>query len=171
MLFPVPQTYVGDIFKFGQYGIMPPLLMSSFNTLPATYHSSVPPANKLHRPNSPRMFSNVTFPNLFRLLEFVQVPSRFAGTDTYLSANTPTGAYGFNAVATGSVPAQHHLHPPYNRVSRYRDPGKVNINTISDPTILAGILNGGPTAPVGASTTTIVQNYWYKLVKSRRGFR
>lgn len=58
-------------------------------------------------------------PHLYRLFDFVHVSSRFAGTDTYL-----------NPVVFQS--GSHDFHPPYNKVSRYREPGKININTIFD---------------------------------------
>ncbi|MGI9516624.1 MAG: hypothetical protein ACR2NP_06255, partial [Pirellulaceae bacterium] len=45
------------------------------------------------------------------LLDFVRVPSRFAGTQRYLNDSGT-------------------LSPPFNILSRYREPGKININTM-----------------------------------------
>jgi hypothetical protein len=92
---------------------------------------------------------------LYRLLEYVHVPSRFVDTETYLApASAPLG-----------------FLPPFNKVSSYRDPGRVNINTIPGPPgpaaplvnpIWTGILNPGamPTAP-GPT--------WQQIIASRRG--
>ncbi len=127
--------------------------------------------------------------NLCRLLEYVQVPSKFVGTETLLGPSTlnssgftngimtagatvgtenvtsqlqtlligdyqpnpktPTGGqhWVWNEVngtgapvpvpyGLGSTPFQTMVLPPYNRVSEYRDPGRVNINTIVDPPVL-----------------------------------
>ncbi len=52
--------------------------------------------------------------DLHKLLEYLEVPSRFIGTDEYF---TP-------AVAQSIL-------PPYDRISRYRYPGKLNLNTIA----------------------------------------
>src|SRR5690606_30584894 len=70
-------------------------------------------------------------PNLANILEYLEVPSHFVGTETVLDAQT------FQWDGTGTEPAETlGLHPPFNAVSNYRDPGKVNINTI------AGRFNG-----------------------------
>ncbi|MEL7497568.1 MAG: hypothetical protein AAFN77_08155 [Planctomycetota bacterium] len=52
-----------------------------------------------------------TEPEFFRILEYTEVPSRFIGTEAPLSAS----------------PA---LRNPYNFLSRYRVPGKVNLNSV-----------------------------------------
>ncbi len=68
------------------------------------------------------------FAEAYRLLEYIEVPSRFVGT---------TSQFLPNAVA------QH----PFNEISRYRVPGKVNLNTIppTDATssLIWEIINGG----------------------------
>ncbi len=57
---------------------------------------------------------DAAFPRIPRrlsaLLDYVRVPSRFAGTRTHLNSALP----------------------PFNILSRYREPGKINLNTISD---------------------------------------
>jgi hypothetical protein len=80
-----------------------------------------------------------------RLLDYLHVPSRFLGTDTELNPVT---------MSTATVG----LRPPFNRVSNYRDPGKVNINTIYNEAVWDAILDGhaGP--------------LWAQLVESRRGW-
>ena len=114
--------------------------------------------------------------NLFRLFEYVQVPSRFVGTDTVLSpvgsnygvmnsttqtlasppvkptlltgdavpgGTPPTWSAPTNPTYTlGSSPTGTYLRPPLNKVSEYRDPGRVNINTVQDARVWQGVLNG-----------------------------
>lgn len=68
-------------------------------------------------------------PHYYRILEYVQTPSRFVGTDTMLTAeifNDPVG----NDITSPQDPRAS-FRPPYNRVSRERDPGKVNLNTVT----------------------------------------
>jgi hypothetical protein len=72
---------------------------------------------------------------LNRLLDFIHVPSRFAGTTDVVA---PLDAFGASSLP---ATAPHYLHPPFNQVSRFRDPGKVNINTIYDPAVWQGILD------------------------------
>ena len=69
--------------------------------------------------------------DLWRLLEFVEVPSRFLGTEYVLDANTFDGKQPDDL---GSY------NPPYNRLPRYRNPGKVNLNTISDPRVWEALM-------------------------------
>ncbi|HWA99747.1 MAG TPA: hypothetical protein VG713_14690 [Pirellulales bacterium] len=86
--------------------------------------------------------------NLHRIFEFVEVPSRFSGTADFL---TGQGALGINPVAsqaTATGPSSYVEAPqaaalaamsplvpftaPFNTISRYRVPGKININTLVD---------------------------------------
>jgi hypothetical protein len=67
-----------------------------------------------------------------------------------------------------AVGLTHQLHPPFNRVSRFRDPGKVNINTILDPFVWQGIIDEEQTAtqaPAGAPW----RNVWNAICQSRFG--
>ena len=58
------------------------------------------------------------FADAYRLLDYLEVPSRFVGTESYYLTNDSSGVIQ-------NVP----LHP-FNTISRYRVPGKININTI-----------------------------------------
>ncbi|MGL6227456.1 MAG: hypothetical protein ACRC10_12625 [Thermoguttaceae bacterium] len=73
--------------------------------------------------------------NLGALLEHVQVPSRFMGTKLWLD---PSGA------------------DPY-AVSLYREPGKINLNTVNEPTFLA--MMGGRGLPEVGRTPTWTREY------------
>ncbi len=116
------------------------------------------------QPGNPYMTVNVPFPhllNLFpsgppgdenddeelhRIFEYLHVPSRFVGTGTWAN---PTAA----ANSTG-----HAFHPPFNRISAYREPGRINLNTIYSRQVYDGLMNDGP----GAS--------WLQFLRSRRGY-
>lgn len=81
-------------------------------------------------------------PYFYRLLDYVQVPSRFVGTETYLKPTNFVNRTLLGEQQYGSI-----LHPPFNKVSTYREPGRVNINTIPADTtnvsvVWNGILNG-----------------------------
>jgi hypothetical protein len=58
---------------------------------------------------------------LINLLDFVRVPSRFAGTQIHLNGSQT-------------------LFPPFNALSRYREPGKINVNTAAGDAVLNGWL-------------------------------
>lgn len=63
-----------------------------------------------------------------KLLDFVEVPSRYVGTERYFDSDpaTPLPIFG--------------LAPPFNNISRFRTPGKVNINTIFDSDLWKDVL-------------------------------
>jgi hypothetical protein len=72
--------------------------------------------------------------NFYRVLEYLQVPSRFVGTETMLNPKF------FKASNANLAP----FLPPFNSVSNYRDPGLVNINTMTAQEVWNAIVNGGP---------------------------
>ncbi len=88
-----------------------------------------------------------------RILDYVSVPSWYAGTE--IQAN-PTLA--FDDTINPTTGNQHWFHTPYNRISTYREPGKINLNTIFSPEVFSGLMNGR-TAPT-----------WAHFVQSRRGY-
>ncbi len=68
--------------------------------------------------------------NLTVLLDWLEVPSRFMGTQKWLNPQ-------INYVQ--QMPELRSFAPPFNKVSRFRDPGKVNINTIPDQLVWQAI--------------------------------
>lgn len=86
-------------------------------------------------------------PRLFRVMDYLEVPSRFIGTETYLNpahfAQLNNGL-GFN--------------PPFNWVSHYRYPGKINMNTVFDQRVWNGVVQ-----------TYVGQMPYSKLRESREG--
>jgi len=63
---------------------------------------------------------------LYRVLEYLHVPSRFVGTEMWLNP------FSFGQAVTDVTDPRLNRQPPFNRISAYRDPGQMNLNTISD---------------------------------------
>ena len=91
--------------------------------------------------------------NFYRLLEFVRVPSRFTGTELQ----------GDPQIFEGTAGGDHQFHPPFNLISRYWEPGRMNINTVASPDVWEGFMNYFP----GFSGASFFEN---SLVASRRGY-
>ena len=85
-----------------------------------------------------------TTTQLARILQFVGVPSRFVGTTTPIDP----------AVAATGV---HLFHPPFNQIPTYREPGKINLDTIYNQEVFNALMNGS-SAPT-----------WSNFAPSRRG--
>ena len=85
-------------------------------------------------------------PNFYKIMDYLEVPSRFLGVDTTL---TPT------ALARN----------PFNYLSRYRVPGKINLNTIYDEKIWNGLMND-----IGGTNFASMNGCtWMDFQASRRG--
>ncbi len=69
-------------------------------------------------------FQKKESPHLYRLLDYVEVRSPFVGTEL---------AVDRRAFGDFSSPGTNGYRMPLNYVSRFRNPGKVNVNTIRDP--------------------------------------
>lgn len=94
-------------------------------------------------------------PYFYRLLEYVHVPSRFVDTETYLNP-------------TAVPPTPPYFQAPFNKVSNYREPGRVNINTIP------GLASGSVTSPIWNGILNGIGGVapgptWTQVVASRRG--
>ncbi|MFP6751752.1 MAG: hypothetical protein VB855_08755, partial [Pirellulaceae bacterium] len=141
---------VGSYVKGQNDGMnnIPDAVNSRFGHLMNFFESSMDPAN------DPAL-------QMHRLLEYTHVPSRFAGTQKWFRPDLfqPKLAVG----------EDHHLHPPFNWVSMFRDPGRVNLNTIFDPAVWESILDGhqGPRFYGSASVNPRVA---HSIVDSRRGY-
>ena len=94
-----------------------------------------------------------TSPHYYRLLELTHVPSRFVGTHTWFNPQN----------FSGSAQGTELFHPPYNKVSNYRDPGKINLNTIYSRDVFMSLMKNYP--------SMATQNFWDKFVRSRQGVK
>jgi len=91
-----------------------------------------------------------------RLLAYVGVPSRFANAQLQMRADL-AGAAGGN----------HYFHTPFNRISRGREPGRINLNTVTSADVLFGALNMYM-SPL-QQNSQLNSAFWDKFVRSRRG--
>jgi hypothetical protein len=64
-------------------------------------------------------------PNFHRILDYVHTPSRFVATDTLLNPVAFSAA-----TVTSPDDPRSGMAAPFNRVPDYREPGKVNLNTV-----------------------------------------
>jgi hypothetical protein len=94
--------------------------------------------------------------DLHHIFEYLHVPSRFAGTTIELDANI---------FQQGSAPGTEHFKPPFNVVSRYREPGRVNINTIYSRQVFDAVFG-----PIQNDDDGEKQPSFEDLVESRRGY-
>lgn len=105
--------------------------------------------------------------DLYRIFEFVDVPSRFSGLSEMLR---PSAFNATTGTATNNIfgwdqnsPPQRNFSPPFNYLSKFREPGKVNINTVFDDGSTWKALLGGFANYAGAPS-------WDKVQQSRRGY-
>ena len=91
---------------------------------------------------------------IHRVLEYLQVPSRYVGTEIQVH---PQLAVGGN----------HPFNPPFQRISRRRDPGRINLNTIFSKAVFEGLMNDPSASGRGPWYPQIT---WAKFVTSRRGY-
>jgi hypothetical protein len=82
-------------------------------------------------------------PSLHRVFDYLEVPSRFIGTESYV--NPATFANDDHDVSFG-------LAAPFDTISNYRYPGKININTVLDPKVWNGLMGGYATDPFSGVT-------------------
>ncbi|MCU0963096.1 MAG: hypothetical protein MUF48_23640, partial [Pirellulaceae bacterium] len=111
---------------------------SRSSRLPYEY-AITPPVDPTYAPGAPARFGH--------LLNFFQTSDN--ETDLYFNPTLFTA---------NPDPSTTFFRPPFNRISNYRDPGRINLNTIYDEGIWAGLLAGhpGPT--------------WERFISSRRGY-
>jgi hypothetical protein len=81
---------------------------------------------------------------LYRLLDYVHTPSLFVGTETWL--NPSTTMFGAPRVnwpnRNDPTDPRVNFQAPFNAVSEFRDPGKVNINTLASKDVWDGLFHG-----------------------------
>ncbi len=84
----------------------------------------------------------------------------------YLGVPTPYNHMTVQAPAlNASLPGPHWFHPPFNNISTYREPGRINLNTISSPEVFMGLVNFHYAVNGNMQG---MNELWDKFVKSRR---
>ena len=79
-----------------------------------------------------RVTGETAGPSLHRLMDFTEVPSRFLGTESFV--NPTEFINDDHGMSFG-------LAPPFDRISSYRYPGKINANTVLDPSVWEAVCN------------------------------
>ncbi len=87
---------------------------------------------------------------LYRLLDYVYVPSHFVGTEILANPKYATGGG-----------TSHVFHPPFNAIPTYREPGRINLNTVYGQDVFTGLMNENSGARSDLS--------WSGFATSRRG--
>lgn len=146
----------------------PPATSAAVATAPNPYSSPTSLNVFTHLPNffQPRSDSmnsasiNYAASTMF---ELVTTPSQWSDADVYippanLSSVTPANARAFTAIGS--------LVPPYNRVSKMVERGRLNINNVSEEAAWKGVewnyMNPLARATIGST------NYWASLLQARR---
>lgn len=93
---------------------------------------------------------------LARLFDFVQVPSRFVGTSVQANPTSMTGSPTY-------------FQPPFQHIPLYREPGRVNLNTIFDPQVWEAFLNFYPDMCTDQAVRPVPM-FWGAFTLSRQGF-
>jgi hypothetical protein len=93
-------------------------------------------------------------PGYYRLFDHVETPSPFVGTEKWYHSAT----FGNTMLAEALT-----FRPPFNRLSRFREPGRMNINTIFDFREWQALAHGFPEY----DNTQFFNNHF---VRSRRGY-
>ena len=70
------------------------------------------------------------------LLDYVEAPNRFMGSETWLSANVT----GTTPVAPNALLCN--LHAPFSSIPNFRSPGKINLNTIYEEDVWNALTGG-----------------------------
>jgi hypothetical protein len=92
--------------------------------------------------------TGLTAPSFYRMLDYIHIPSHYVGTEVQMNPELATNG-------------DHWFHPPFNGIPTYREPGRINLNTILCGEVLWGLMNYYPGSTDAA--------FWGKFVQSRRG--
>jgi hypothetical protein len=90
--------------------------------------------------------------DLYRIFDLIHVPSPFVGTETMLDPAVFHTADPNNPTSGAGGDGTEGLRAPFNWVSNYRDPGKINLNTINSQNVwnaLTSVLPGPSRIPFG----------------------
>ncbi|MEW4561388.1 hypothetical protein AB1K70_02615 [Bremerella sp. JC770] len=104
---------------------------------------------------------------LARLFDFVHIPSRYNGTKKWFDVTQFNPASGdLRTDSTKTEDARLGYMYPFNRTSEFREPGKINLNTISSETVYNSIFD----PDFWQNTTDFDFASWTEFLESRRGY-
>jgi hypothetical protein len=101
--------------------------------------------------------------NLYRIFEYVGIPSPYAGTSKWYNFNNFNIEQNSYPLPTSSaIDPFDRYRAPFNKLSRFRDPGKLNWNTMSHEKVWSAFTKLHETSYINAD--------WQKIVNNRRGY-
>lgn len=102
--------------------------------------------------------------NLARIFDFLDVPSRFVGTQHHFLSPTNVGGTPTQLGFDG-------FWAPFNRLSTMREPGKINLNTIYDQNVWNALMSGYPdhVDPIEPGSAQTLGKF-DAFVRSRQGY-
>ena len=108
--------------------------------------------------------SDVKSDRLHQVMDFVEVPSRFAGVFEYVRPGVIDLTDDSGDVPPNAPNAQddfgYRLSPPFDELSTYRYPGKVNVNTVSTETVWDALLGAKTPTVKGPYATQLTFDDW-----------
>lgn len=142
----------GDL-RYNNIGAPGDAPSGEFRHMASFFRSSMPPVVIPPATATPQLAAN-----LQRIFDFVEVPSPFAGTEQVFSDTD------FN----GGVPAVQTLGYsfPYNTLSKLRDPGRINLNMVYEPSVIQGIFQLDPSGTFTRSPVNVLN----RISSTRQGF-
>jgi hypothetical protein len=112
---------------------------------------------------------NTQPPRLYRMLELVGTPSLYAGVDTWLNPQ-----YFGGATDLPTDDPRYNRQAPFNAVSTFREPGRINLNTIASRAVYNGIFhaedNEDVDRTVGNNGIHPGPDWNEEFIPSRRGY-
>lgn len=109
----------------------------------------------------PHLINFFNASNSADLFEYTETPTQYDAAYDYM----PAFERNINGNETIFRHGTEELYPPFNKVSFFRDPGKININTVYDPAVFAGVMNGHGSG--SGATGLLIYPDW---VNSRRDY-
>ncbi len=152
----------------------PGQLMQEFSA-PATgtpsdlYSSEDRPSEFTHLPNFFQAMASPTGETSAAMLfELTETPSPWSDAEDFVSPGDIDFVTGGNDLQDAINQVFGTLRAPYNRISRFVEPGRVNINDVSEPDVWQGIMWNAMTP--GTRDTSTTPPYWTALLGSRCGY-
>jgi len=108
--------------------------------------------------------NTMIYGDFHRLFDYVETPSLFVGTERWYGPAVANDTSGTNP-GVG-------YRAPFNRLSRFRDPGRININTVTDELVWNAIMANYPdmqTTNTSPQSGALASRF-YQLLQSRRGY-
>ena len=102
-----------------------------------------------------------------RLFDFVHVPSRFNGTKKWFTVDSSTTGH-FNPSSPGPNDPRLGYQFPFNYRSMFREPGKINLNTIPSEIVYRSIFDEAFWKNSNNPNITFAE--WDQFLDSRRGY-